>query len=211
MQAVIFDIDGTLIDTRGGIFWQYEQLTREFDGVPASREAIAAALHGTLDTIVPTLVKNREAPREQIFQRLNELWLESDRMHALYPGAAELLAILQRLDVRLGVVTSGDERTVALLQRLGVGDHFEVFISKADYALPKPNPEGLLLALQKLGAAPHEAAMVGDTPADIQAGKNAGVAKTIAVTHGFGTLEALQAAAPNHIVHDLPSLLDVVE
>ncbi|HEY8999487.1 MAG TPA: HAD family hydrolase [Candidatus Saccharimonadales bacterium] len=210
MQAVIFDLDGTLIDSREGIFWQFEELTREFNGEPATRQTIAAAMHGTTEAIIRTLVPNADANFARVSTRHAELWAQSMDFHRLYPGSEDLLAILRRLDIQLGVVTAGDHRTISVLNKAGVLHHFNVVVSSADDVQPKPHPGGVLLALSKLGVKPHEAVMVGDTPADIQAGKNAGL-KTVAVTHGFGTHEALRAAAPDHLVNDIPSLLDVLE
>lgn len=210
MQAVIFDLDGTLIDSRSGVFWQFQELTREFNGEPASHEEIAGAMHGTLDAIIRSLVKNTNVPFEQILQRHAELWAQSANLHVLYPGVEDLLAILRRLDIRLGIVTASDQRALTFLEKAGVHGHFDAVVSSLDAVQPKPHPEGILLVLQKLGVEPHEAAMIGDTPADILAGKSAGV-KTVAVTHGFGTHEALRAARPDHIVNDIPSLLDVLE
>jgi HAD superfamily hydrolase (TIGR01509 family) len=209
MQAVIFDLDGTLIDSREGIFWQFEVLTREFNGVPASREAIAAAMHGTTEVIIRTLVPNA-TDFTKVASRHAELWAQSMDFHRLYPGSEDLLAILRRLDMRLGVVTAGDHRTVGFLDKAGVRHHFDAVVSKLDNVQPKPHPEGVLLALSKLNVRPEDAIMIGDTVADMQAGKSAGL-KTVAVTHGFGSLAALQAAAPDHIVNDIPSLLDVLE
>lgn len=210
MQAVIFDLDGTLIDSRDGIFWQFGRLTEEFDGGPASRQIIAAAMHGTTENIIRRLVKNTVVPFEQVYARHAELWLQSADQNRLYPGVEDLLMILKRLGKQVGVVTASDQRAIDFLKKYGVHQHFDVIVSSLDGVQPKPHPEGMQLVLQKLGVAPNEAVMVGDTTADILAGKAAGT-RTIGMTHGFTSLETLQSVKPDFIVHDIPSLLDVLE
>jgi pyrophosphatase PpaX len=211
MRAVIFDLDGTLLDGREGIYWQYEQLTQEFDGAPASRKEIAAAMHGTVDQVARRLVKNMDTPFETIQKRHDELIAESLVHWQLYDGVEELLPILKRIGIRVGAVTSGNHHTVGALETMGIKQYFDIIVSAKDVSNPKPHPEGIELVLRHVAVPAHEAAMIGDTTSDIQAGKNANLAKTIAVTHGFGQFEDLQDAGATHIVDDIPSLLDVLD
>lgn len=211
MRAVIFDLDGTLLDGREGIYWQYEQLTREFDGASASRSEIAEAMHGTVDQVARRLVKNTEVPFERIQERHDQLIAESLIHWQLYDGVTELLPILRRIGVRVGAVTSGNHHTVGALETMGIKQYFDIVISAKDVSNPKPHPEGIEMVLTHMDVPAHEAAMVGDTTGDILAGKNANVAKTIAVTHGFGQFDELHEAGATHIVDDIPSLLDVLD
>lgn len=211
MRAIIFDLDGTLLDGREGIFWQYEQLTREFDGAPASRKEIAAAMHGTVDDVARRLVKNTDVSFEKIQKRHDELIAESLVHWHLYDGVTELLPILRRIGIRIGAVTSGNHHTVGALETMDIKKYFDIVVSAKDVVNPKPHPAGIEMALVHMAVPAHEAAMVGDTKSDILAGKNAKVAKTIGVTHGFGLYEDLQEAGATHIVDDIPSLLDVLD
>lgn len=211
MQAIIFDLDGTLLDCREGVFWQFQMLTREFDGAPAPRETIAAAMHGRIEDIVRTLVKNPQPTIEQLVARQVQLRAESEHLQRLYPGVDELLPILQRMGIKVAGLTAGDHRNVDALERHGIAQYFDVIVTAEQVQRSKPDPEGAHLALQRMQVASSEAVIVGDSSADILTGKNAGLAKTIAITHGFGTLDDLRAAAPDHIIGDIPSLLDVIE
>lgn len=211
MRAVIFDLSGTLLDVREGIFWQYEQLTREFDGAPASRKEIAEAMHGTTDEVIRTLVKNESVPLKEIASRHEELRLESLKHVQLYPGVGELLPILRRVGARLAAVTSDSTRSIEVLEAMGIAKHFDIVITSEHVSNLKPHPEGVLRALEHLSIPAHDAAMVGDTTGDIIAGKKANLAKTIAVTHGFGFSDDLQEANPDHLIDDIPSLLDVLD
>lgn len=211
MRAVIFDLDGTLLDCREGIFWQFEELTREYDGAPASRKEISAAMHGTVEDVVKRLVKNSDVSFDDILKRHEELRVESLVQLRLYDGVTELLPILRRVGVRIAAVTSSNHHSVNALHSLGVKQYFDVVISADHVTQPKPHPEGINRALEYLSIKPQDAVIVGDATSDIVAGKRAGLAKTIAVTHGFGIAEDLREAGADHLVEDIPSILDVMD
>jgi len=211
MRAVIFDLSGTLLDVREGIFWQYEQLTREFDGAPASRKEIAEAMHGTTEEVVRALVKNEAVPFAELLDRHEALRNESLQHVQLYPGVGELLPILRRVGARLAAVTTDDSRSITTLENIGIKHHFDIVVTAEHVNNLKPHPEGVLRALDHLGVPASDVALVGDTTGDIVAGKKANLAKTIAVTHGFGSIDDLKEAGPTHLIDDIPSLLDVLD
>ena len=211
MRAILFDVNGTLLDTREHIYWQYEELTRVFDGAPASRKEIAAAMHGTVDDVIRKLIKNQDTSFHAIKAHHDKLHEQSLERLLLYPGVDELLPILRRVGFRVGAVTSGDHRIEEALDYTGIRDFFDTVVTDAHVLNPKPHPEGLELALRHMGIQPDQAIIVGDTPADIEAGKRAGVSKTVAVLHGFGDVTMLKQQGPDHLIEDIPSLLDVVE
>jgi HAD superfamily hydrolase (TIGR01509 family) len=211
MRAIVFDLDGTLLDTRERIFWQFEMLTKEFDGAPATRREIAAAMHGTTDEVISALIKNEDVSFARLQQRYQELREESLAHLRTYDGAKELLPILRRIGVQLAAVTSGDEHELRALDQVGIRQHFGIVIHSGHVTNPRPHPEGIELALRHLGVKPEYAAFVGDMPSDIVAGKRAGLAKTIAITHGFSSTDALVKEAPTHLIEDIPSILDVMD
>src|SRR5688500_2812016 len=162
MTAVIFDLDGTLLDVREGFYWQFQELTRQYDGVPASKEMINAAAHGTTEQIVRMLVSNTEVPFEDICRRHSEIRMEAyDRHLKLYDGVDDLLSILRRMGVKVAALTSGNSLTVSYLERTGIRRHFDTVVTADHVAYPKPHPEGLHLALQELGVGAHEVVVVG--------------------------------------------------
>ena len=211
MRAIIFDLDGTLLNTRERIFWQFEELTREFDGAPASRKEIAAAMKGTTEEVVRNLIKRDDVSAEALMKRYSELYSESLKQLQLYKGVDELLPILKRIGIQLAAITSSDERIVPILEMNGIRKYFSVVVHSGHVTNPRPHPEGLNLVLDHLAVRPEHAVMVGDMVDDIVAGKAANMAKTIAVTHGFGRVDDLKQAAPDHLIDDIPSLLDVLD
>ena len=168
VDAVVFDFDGTLVASRfvdqaavaeliasdpaaaAGVetFWRHE-------GEPLVSR-IELAWPGRTSEILP-LFERPEAPRR-------------------FPGITTLLRKLDREGLLMAVVSS--RRLTALEQGLGATDlrrHFPVVIGLEDVTQPKPSPEGLLLALGRLGVAPTQAVFVGDSDHDVEAGRRAGV------------------------------------
>jgi phosphoglycolate phosphatase-like HAD superfamily hydrolase len=209
MKAIIFDLDGTLLNVGESLFWQYEMLTREFNGVQASREAIAAALNGADKQGVRGLITNWSVPPEQIRARHDQLRVQSLQRMETYPQVVDLLADLRQRGVRIGVLALDSTDTPPHLERLQLLPHIHAIVTPAH--LPgRSRTTGVQTLLRQLDTLPHEAIVVGDHPEDIKAGKQAGVYATVGVTHGFGSLPELQDAGADHLVHDVPTLRSVL-
>jgi pyrophosphatase PpaX len=196
-RAVLFDLDGTLIDTIELILESY-------------RHTVAA--HG-LDPVpdpvwleglgIPLRVQFRRfttEPRE--IEALIATYLEHNRAHhdALvrrYPGVLEGVRALAARGARLGLVTSkmhgGLEQG---LKSGGYEDLFEVLIGADDVENPKPHPEPVLRAAEQLGVDPRETIFVGDSPHDMASGRAAG-ARIAAVSWGPFPRRALEPYAPD--------------
>ena len=212
MKAVVFDLDGTLLDVREAFFWQFEELSRLYDGAPVARDAIVAAAHGTTEDIVRSLIRNVDVPFEEICKHHEMLRLDSiERLFKLYQGVDELLPILKAMDIRVAALTAGNHLSTYALKRMGIHHHFDMIVDATKVTRSKPDPEGLNLILKELEVPALETVMVGDSVVDILVGKNAGVRKAIGVSHGFGSIQALRDAGADHIISDIPTLLDVLE
>jgi len=134
-----------------------------------------------------------------------ERWAEADARWmghycreevVLIEGARDAVSRVRAAGLRAGLVTSGDcARVGRELADLRMAPLFEVVVCSEDIVLRKPHPEALLLALDRLGLAPRQAAYVGDSPEDVQMARAAGVL-AVGVPGGFPNQEALAAAAP---------------
>jgi pyrophosphatase PpaX len=209
-RVVLFDLDGTLIDSGPIILASMQHATRTVLGREIAYEELAATVGGQ------GLVSQMRALDPDRVEELVEVYKEhNDPLHETLEAFDDLLDLLPRLrdeGRRLGIVTAKRHRTVRLaLDRFPeLAEQFEVVVGYEDTERHKPEPDPVLFALERLGAAPSEAAYVGDSPFDIQAAKAAG---TFAVAVGWGGIHAeerLLEEGPDVFVREPAELLDVL-
>jgi phosphoglycolate phosphatase-like HAD superfamily hydrolase len=128
----------------------------------------------------------------------------------LHEGVADLLAILRNLGINLGALTNEDHRAIVRLDEAGIRHYFaDVLCNEQD---DQPKSEAALdRLLEHLGSKRDQATLVSHAHADILLGKDAGLAKTIGVSHGAKNTSPLEEAGADHIVPDIPTVLDVLD
>ncbi|MBQ7432080.1 MAG: HAD family phosphatase [Lachnospiraceae bacterium] len=186
-KAVIFDLDGTLIDS----MWMWPEIDSEYlgqygYGVP---EDLQTAIEGMSFTETAVYFKERfhiPDPIEAIKLQWNEMAYEKYTTEVpLKPGAGNLLAELKRRDIFMGIATSNStELAQAVLDALGVKGYFQTVTTSCEVAAGKPAPDIYLHVAAKLGVQPEECLVFEDVPAGIRAGKRAGM-EVIAVADAF--------------------------
>lgn len=208
--AVLFDLDGTLIDSIGLLLTCVRHAFEGRTPAPTDDEWIAT-LGTPLRAQLSAYIDNDEeieavTDRYRTFQRA-----QHDSLTLSYPGVQETLRELERRGNPMGVVTSkSNEMMDRGLQWLGVLEMMGTRIGVNSCELHKPDPFPVRLALQELEYEPHEALFVGDSPHDINAGNAAGVISVAALWGPF-TREQLEPHNPAEFLEsitDLPSLLD---
>jgi phosphoglycolate phosphatase-like HAD superfamily hydrolase len=117
-----------------------------------------------------------------------------------------MLECLKKSDLKIGAFSSRYRNLIPSLEHVGVLSYFDAIVQGDEVTRHKPDPEGLYAVLEKLNTLPENASMSGDAVVDILAGQNAGVAMTIGITHGFGTLDALKKVNPTYIVSNLDEI-----
>jgi phosphoglycolate phosphatase-like HAD superfamily hydrolase len=128
---------------------------------------------------------------------------------SLHDGVADLLVILRRLGVNIGALTGGDHRMLVRLEEAGIRGHFDSIVCSEHVADPKDTP-GIERLLGLLQAQAHETALVSSSHSDIALARNFGLQRTIRVTHGRAASDELTIEA-DHVVDDIPTVLDVLE
>jgi len=209
-RAIVFDLDGTLADTRLDIAAACNHALGCVGRGGRSVEEIAGMVGDGARALVARALglATNDPLTDETLGHFNAYYPAHAADHATWmPGAREALDACAHLP--LAVATNKPRAaTVPLLEALGLAPRFKVVVAGGDAPL-KPDPAGILAALAALGVRPDEAWIVGDGPQDIGAGKAAG-AVTVAVLGGFGREAALREARPDRLLpslHALPELL----
>lgn len=211
--AVLFDLDGTLIDSIGLLL---ECVHHTFEGrlpAPTDEEWIAGIGTPLRKQLAAYTTTDEEI--EELTQRYRNFQREHhDRLTWAFPGVIETLQELERRGNPMGVVTSkSNEMMDRGLAYVGAIDFMKTRIGMDSCTVHKPDPEPVLVALRELGYQPHEALFIGDSPHDIASGNAAGVTSVAALWGPF-TREQLDRQRPSRYldrITDLPALLDALE
>lgn len=198
-RAVLFDWDGTLVDSAETSFHSYVRVFQAF-GIPFDRERFAATYSPNWHHTYVAL----GLPRGR-WEEADALWRQAyaTHRHGLVTGASAALARLQAGGLVQAVVTSGErERVSGELRLLGVDAFFAVTVFGEDARQRKPHPEALLLGLERLGVAPDHAAYVGDSPEDVEMARAARV-YSVGIPGRFPNRGALADSAPDLLAADL--------
>lgn len=197
VRAVLFDLDGTLVDTIPLIRWTFQQVFAAF-GLPWVNGEVMDSVGLPLREIAARHVPGRA---EEFVERYAAF--QKGRFEELtraFPGTLETLGTVKAAGYRTGVVTSKRRGpTLASLSLTRLDRYIEAVVSADDVTRSKPDPEPVFTALGLLDARPENAVYIGDTWYDIVAGKEAGVT-TIGATWGIASRNQLAEHAPDVIV-----------
>jgi len=217
IKLVIFDLDGTLIDSRLDLVHSVNAALRHI-GRPELPEDVIASYVGDGAPILIQRALGGEVVDEALVRQGLEFFLSYYRAHKLdhttvYPGVAEALAAIQN---SASQSRNGGPRKLAVLsnkpvgpskaivEALGLGQFFSQVYGGNSFPTKKPDPEGARRLLEEYGVQPQQAAIIGDSHVDVNTGRNAGMV-TVGVTYGFAP-HTLQDEPPDVLV-DHPSEL----
>lgn len=202
VRAVIFDIDGTLIDSRELIYRAMEDVLAA-RGVKVTREEIDTTAGKPIQAMYTMLAPHLD-PAELEAAHLAHHEEHSDLLK-LYDRTHEVLQLLKDQGYTLGVFTGFNKITHERLKRFDIAKYFSSVVESTMYTAHKPDPEGLFLSMDELGIDdPATVVYIGDGAVDMQVGRNAGVGMTVGITHGFGTRQILEECGADHTVDSLP-------
>ena len=206
--AVLFDWDGTLVNSGDILLQCWHQVTTAIFGAPFPvTEADRRKFLSMRGSDSFPLLSDDPAVVQALEDGFTEAYLAlAVKEVRAYPDSHELLAALRAAGVGIGVVTSKTmERMARDIDVCGLAGTFDVVVTGDDVKVGKPDPEGVLAALAALGASAENSVMVGDGPVDVRAGRAAGV-ETIGITHGLHSSEELVEAVPDVLVASLGEL-----
>ena len=207
VPVVLFDLDGTVIDSGAIILASMRHAAKEVLGVEPPDEELMAAVGG------PGLEAQMHALAPDLVEELVTVYrTHNEPLHdelVCCEGMDDVLVRLRDEGRRLAIVTAKRRKTVELaFAKVPLGHLFDTVVGGDETERHKPHPEPLLVALERLGARPEEAAHVGDAPFDVQAAKAAGVFSVAVSWGGIHTRERLEAEQPDALVDTPEELLD---
>jgi pyrophosphatase PpaX len=206
LRAVLFDWDGTLVDSAESSYRCYARVFPEF-GIPFGR----AEFERTYSPDWYHTYRALGLPEER-WPEADARWLQhyASEPPLVVPGAHEALGRLREAGLRVGLVTSGSRDRVAReVEALGFAPSLDTVLCAGDYEKRKPHPEALLMAMERLGVAAVQSAYVGDSPEDVHMAQAAGVL-AVGIPGGFPNRDLLAASAPELLVPSLEAAVDAL-
>ncbi len=212
MDLLIFDLDGTLIDSRLDLANAVNATRRHMGMEPLSNERV----YGYVGNGAPVLIRRAlgEQATEAELQEALEFFLEYYGQHmldhtALYPGVRDSIDRLRAAGKRMAVLTNKPVRmSRTIVEGLGVAGHFFQVYGGNSFEFKKPNPVGIRALMEEAGVGQDRALMVGDSSVDVQTARNAGI-RCCGVTYGFQP-ETLADPAPDLLVDRMEDMADWV-
>ncbi len=212
IRNIVFDFDGTLVDTAPLIVATMRAAIAEL-GLPARTEAECRATIGLrLEEIPAALWPDRDdisAPYAATYRRIFEE-LKRPLSVSCFPGVAETVRKLRASGFGMAIASSRSHKSLdEYIGLFGLTSCFEMVVGGDDVANGKPAPDPVLAITDNLGWNVGETLVVGDAVYDIEMGRNAGT-RTCAVTYGNGSLAELRSVAPDAIIDTFSALPDIV-
>lgn len=219
-KLVIFDCDGTLVDSQHVIVAAMEMAFTGVGLARPQREAVLAIVGLSLPQAIAQVKAAHEIPHDEaLLDRILEGYkdafntLRRDPAHEelMFPGALEgVRTLARRDDILLGIATGKSRRGVdRFLRTQELEGHFAT-IQTADDAPSKPHPAMIEQAMAETGVGPDDTVMVGDTSFDMAMAVNAGV-RALGVSWGYHPVDALERAGAHAIASDFTTLLDLID
>jgi pyrophosphatase PpaX len=208
ITTLLFDLDGTLLDTNDLIVRSYLHTFEQFFPGRFQREDVMPFLGPPLMDALKSVDPDRAEEMVKVYRQFN---MENhDLLVREFEGVYETIRTLHENNMKMAVVSTKIKKTVEKgLQLTNLKDFFDVVIALDDVKKAKPDPEPLLKALDALGSDPEEAIMIGDNYHDILGGKNAGTL-TCGVAWSLKGRAYLERYEPDFMLEKMPDILDIV-
>ncbi len=210
IQGIIFDLDGTLIDSYQAIYLSFKHVYKGMGLSPLSYEQVKREIGLGLSKTFANLLGEEQV--EEALRLYLEKYLEIFRESTfLLPGVGEVLETLHRWGVRMAIATNKIGRlSRSIFRHFEMDQLFDAIVGDGDVSQNKPHPEMLFYALGIMGLPKEVVILVGDSVTDIATGKNAGM-RVFAVPTGVKKREDLEKEKPDIVLNSLPDLLSYIK
>lgn len=209
IQSVLFDFDGTIINTNALIEEGLNYFAEKYRGSRLTKQEHAALTGKTLeDQMAYINATHAEGMTEQF-----RIWYKHhhNQKTFAFPGIKEIIKTLYRANYRLGIVSNNSTESIKMgLNHLDLEAYFEAIITRDDVTQTKPAPEGLHKIMRSLDLNEKETLFIGDTSNDILAAKNAGI-HSVMVGWSHMTIDEIMTLEPDYIILLPEHLLNVID
>jgi pyrophosphatase PpaX len=209
IDTILFDLDGTLLNTNDLIKASFKHTLDHFYPDKYTEKDIIQFFGEQLEYSFSKVDPTRIEELSNFYRKHN---IEHhDELVKEFPNVNATLTTLKEKGYKMAIVTTKRWETVKLgLNLFKMGDFFDAVVAIDDVKKPKPDPEPLLMALEKLESSPENAIMVGDSVSDIEAGHRAGT-KTVAVSWTIKGVEIFKDVHPDFIIDDMREIIGVMD
>lgn len=210
IETVLFDLDGTIVNTNELIIESFlHVMDKHHPEPPFTREQIIPHMGLTLEQQLRQFT-GREDVAELVTDYRAYNMLHHDALVREFPNVHKVISKLHEKGITLGVVTTKMKpSTILALETFDLLKFMKEIVTLNDVENPKPHPEPVLTAIQRLGADPKTTLMVGDSPADLQSARAAGV-RSAGVAWSLKGAEVLKKYDPDYILNDMTDLYGVL-
>ncbi|MCP8463077.1 phosphoglycolate phosphatase [Pseudomonas sp. ZM23] len=213
-RLVMFDLDGTLVDSVPDLAAAVDKMLQELGRPPAGLDAVRHWVGNGARVLVRRALAGgiehdgvSEEDTERALELFMEAYADSHEFTVVYPGVVDTLKWLKKQGVELALITNKPERFVGpLLDEKKLGKFFRWIIGGDTLPQQKPDPAALLFVMKMAGVSANESLFVGDSCNDILAAKAAGV-RSVGLTYGYNHGRPIAEEAPTVVVDDLRQLL----
>ncbi|GFZ94402.1 pyrophosphatase PpaX [Paenibacillus marchantiophytorum] len=212
IQTVLFDLDGTIVDTNELIVQSFLHSLEGETPEPLSRELIIPNMGRPLVEQMEFFTGQTEKTQvDALIKKYRTFNLSKhDELVKEFPNVHTVMEKLHANGIKIGIVTSKIRQTTLMgLKLCGLDTFISTIVTVEDVKEAKPHPEGILAALKELGSSPGQAIMVGDSHYDIEAAQNAGVT-AVGVTWSWKGRSYLEGYNPDYLIDDMYDLLPIV-
>ena len=213
-RLVMFDLDGTLVDSVPDLAAAVDRMLLELGRPAAGLDAVRQWVGNGAQVLVRRALAGDidhagvdDALAEQALALFMDAYAESHDLTVVYPGVQDTLRWLRRRGVEMALITNKPERFVGpLLDQMKLGSYFRWIIGGDTLAQKKPDPAALLFVMQMAGVTPQQALFIGDSRSDVLAAKAAGV-QCVGLTYGYNHGRPIEEESPSLVIDDLRALL----
>lgn len=203
LKAVLFDLDGTLVDSVPGLAAAVNGVLAELEGELCSEDQVRVWVGNGPQKLIERALEFRGIrwPSEQALERFRHYYNQTLGNAVCYPGVREGLAELKTAGLKLACVTNKSSHyTEPFLRQLELTDYFDAVLCGDEVDRPKPDPQSLQLICERFGITASEAMMVGDSVNDLIPAESMAMPR-IAVSYGYHQNKPLAAHGPIVIAH----------